>query len=69
VQTCIVHLVRSSLRFVPYKDRRAVAADLKKIYTATDRDTAADALLTQSHAWGMRLARIVEAGQLALSSL
>jgi putative transposase len=38
VQTCLVHLVRSSLRFVPYKDKRKVAADLKKIYTAVDRD-------------------------------
>ena len=28
VQTCLVHLVRSSLRFVPYKDRKRVAADL-----------------------------------------
>src|SRR5688500_12777929 len=37
VQTCLVHQVRSSLRFVPYRDKRAVAADLKKIYTATDQ--------------------------------
>ena len=42
VQTCIVHLVRASLRYVPYKDRRAVAADLRKIYTATDVDAAAE---------------------------
>src|SRR5438445_5374430 len=34
VQTCIVHLIRNSLKFVPYKDRRPVAADLKPIYTA-----------------------------------
>ncbi len=40
VQTCSVHQIRSSLRFVPYRDRRAVAADLKRIYTATDRDHA-----------------------------
>jgi hypothetical protein len=32
VQTCLVHVVRSSLRFVPYRDKRAVATDLKKIY-------------------------------------
>jgi transposase-like protein len=32
VQLCIVHMVRSSVRFVPYKDRRAVTAGLKKIY-------------------------------------
>ena len=37
-----MHLVRSSLRFVPYRDKRAVAADLKKIYTSVDVDAAAD---------------------------
>lgn len=34
VQLCIVHLVRHSLNFVPWKQRKAVAADLKLIYTA-----------------------------------
>jgi len=34
VQTCVVHLVRHSLSFVSEKERRAVAADLKKIYQA-----------------------------------
>jgi putative transposase len=33
VQLCLVHAVRSSLRFVPYKDRRIVAAGLKTIYS------------------------------------
>src|SRR5215210_446074 len=33
VQTCIVHQVRASLRFVPEKDKKKVAADLRKIYT------------------------------------
>ena len=32
VQLCIVHMVRNSLRYVSYKDRKAVAADLKRIY-------------------------------------
>ena len=32
VQLCIVHMVRNSLRYVPWKQRKAVAADLKKIY-------------------------------------
>jgi putative transposase len=58
VQTCIVHLVRSSLRFVPYKDRRAVAADLKRIYTATDQDGAADELTAFSEKWDQRFPTI-----------
>jgi putative transposase len=33
VQTCIVHLIRHSLRFVPDKHRKKVAADLRPIYT------------------------------------
>lgn len=44
VQTCIVHLIRNSLRPVPRKDRAAFAAELKKVYTAPDADAALDAL-------------------------
>jgi len=40
VQTCTVHLIRSAMRFVNYKDRRAVAKALKPIYTAADTDAA-----------------------------
>lgn len=58
VQTCIVHLVRSSMRFVPYKDRRAVAADLKTIYTAVDADAAADALERFAERWDARFPTI-----------
>ena len=51
VQTCLVHAVRAALRFVPYKDRRAVAADLKRIYTAADRDAAWDQLEAFAERW------------------
>ena len=40
VQTCVVHLIRASMRFVNYKDRKAVAKALKPIYTASDADAA-----------------------------
>ena len=40
VQLCIVHMVRNSLKFVPWKDRKAVAADLKEIYNAPTEDAA-----------------------------
>ena len=36
VQLCIVHLVRNSLRFVPWKDYKVVSTDLKSIYQATN---------------------------------
>src|SRR3954454_6428028 len=58
VQVCLVHLVRSSLRFVPYKDRRAVAADLKRIYTAVDVDAAADELQHFAEKWDERFPTI-----------
>jgi putative transposase len=54
VQTCLVHQVRASLRFVPYRDKRAVAADLKKIYTAVDADAAADELQRFADKWDNR---------------
>src|SRR5713226_8303626 len=44
VQTCIVHLIRNSLRLVARRDRQPMAAELKKIYTAPDADAAFDAL-------------------------
>jgi putative transposase len=46
VQTCVVHLIRASMRFVSYGDRKAVAALLKPIYTAADEDAALMALTT-----------------------
>jgi putative transposase len=54
VQTCIVHLIRQSLRFVPDKHRRQVAKDLKSIYTAVDADAAAEALTAFEADWGER---------------
>ncbi len=40
VQTCIVHQIRASLRYVNYRDRRTVAKDLRPIYTAANADDA-----------------------------
>ncbi len=38
VQTCIVHLIRNSLDFVSWKDRKPVVAELRKIYRAADAE-------------------------------
>jgi putative transposase len=55
VQTCIVHLIRNSLDFVSYKDRRAVAAALKEVYKAKDADAGAAALdAFATGEWGLR---------------
>jgi putative transposase len=44
VQTCIVHLIRASLRWVNYKDRKKVAAQLRSVYGAPSETAAAAAL-------------------------
>jgi transposase-like protein len=44
VQTCIVHLIRASLNYVNWKERKAMAADLKTIYRAPSADAAERAL-------------------------
>jgi putative transposase len=43
VQTCVVHLIRNSMRFVSYGQRRAIATALKTVYTAPTADAAAEA--------------------------
>jgi putative transposase len=40
VQTCTVHLIRSSMRFISYGDRKAVAAALRPVYTAPTAESA-----------------------------
>jgi putative transposase len=54
MQLCIVHLVRNSLRYVPHKDMKAVANDLKSIYRATTLDQAEDAILKFSEKWDIK---------------
>jgi putative transposase len=54
VQTCIVHQVRHSLAFVPYGDRRAVAADLREIYTAESEEAAERALTAFEKKWSSK---------------
>jgi transposase-like protein len=44
VQLCIVHMIRNSVRYVPWKDYKAVTADLKKIYQSVTEDEALLAL-------------------------
>ena len=54
VQTCIVHLVRHSLNFCSYKDRRIVAADLKNIYRAETAAAAEARLAEFERRWDKR---------------
>jgi len=59
-QTCIVHMVRASTRFVPWKERKAVCADLRAVYTAVDEQGASEALDAFDATWGTRFPMIAK---------
>ena len=59
IQTCIVHLIRNSLDFCSWKERKPVAQELKSIYRADDAQAAAAALQEfEDGPWGKRFAAI-----------
>src|ERR1035437_5998205 len=58
VQRCIVHMIRNSVKFVSYKDLKAVCADLKLIYTSANREQAAVALESFSIKWDKKYKEI-----------
>ncbi|MBX6369439.1 MAG: IS256 family transposase [Rhodospirillales bacterium] len=61
VQTCVVHLIRHSLKYVPRREREQVARDLKPISTAVDADAAQAALEAFDDKWGQRFPVITQA--------
>ncbi len=62
VQTCIVHLIRNSMDFASWKDRKAVAAELKKVYRAKDADAGKEALEAfDASPWGRKYHSIAQA--------
>lgn len=54
VQLCIVHQIRTSLRYVPEKDRKAVMADLKPVYRANNAEQGYERLLEFEEKWGKK---------------
>ncbi len=54
VQTCIVHLIRASLAFVSWKDRKAVLPDMKQIYRAETAEAASERIDTFETKWAKR---------------
>lgn len=61
VQTCIVHLIRHSLSFVSWKDRKSIMPSLRGIYRAKDAAAGWEALETfESSAWGQKYAAITQ---------
>jgi putative transposase len=59
-QLCIVHQIRNSLKFVSYKDRKKLAADLKPIYQAITEEEAQEALELFEAKWGKNYPQIAK---------
>jgi putative transposase len=53
-QLCIVHQIRNSCKYVVWKDRKAFCADLKEVYSATNKEAAAQALELLDQKWGSK---------------
>jgi len=51
IQLCIVHMVRNSVKYVPWKDYKPVTADLKRIYRSVTEEEALQALTEFSERW------------------
>ncbi len=61
VQTCIVHMIRSSMRYVSYAERKAVARDLRAVYSAPNAEEAAHQLELFDETWAKRYPMIAQA--------
>ena len=60
VQLCMVHMVRNSLKYVSYKDSKAVVRDLKEIYQAGTLESAEAALLSFGEKWKQKYPAVFE---------
>jgi len=62
LQTCIVHLIRNSLDYASWKDRKLLAAALKPVYTAVSAETAVEALdAFERGSWGQKYPTVTDA--------
>lgn len=64
VQTCVVHLIRNSMSFASWKDRKAIASALRSVYRAANADAGRAALdaLEEGH-WGRKYPAIAQSGR------
>ena len=70
VQTCIVHLLRNSMAFTSWKERKPIAAELKDIYRAVDADAGEKALAAfEAGPWGRKYPAIGQSWRRAWSEV
>jgi len=54
IQRCIIHQIRSSMKYVPYKDKKAFVADLKAVYGSVNEESALENLQYTKEKWGKK---------------
>ena len=60
VQTCVIHQIRNSLKYVASKDQKAFMADLKPVYQATSKDEAEQELASLEDKWGKKYPVVID---------
>ncbi|OOM62564.1 IS256 family transposase, partial [Clostridium beijerinckii] len=60
IQRCIIHQIRSSMKYIPYKDRKLFIADLKGIYKAVNEEVAMENLLSLKEKWSSKYPNAVK---------
>ena len=63
IQSCIIHQIRNSLKYVASKDQKEFMADLKLVYKATTKDIAEEKLLELADKWGEKYPIVIESWQ------
>lgn len=54
IQRCIIHQLRASMKYVPYKDKKAFVADLKAVYGAVNEEVALENLISAKEKWSSK---------------
>lgn len=54
IQRCIIHQLRASMKYIPHKDKKAFAKDLKAVYGAVNEEAALEALIYAKEKWGTK---------------
>ena len=60
IQTCVIHQVRHSIKYISYKDKKEFMADLKKIYKASTKEKAEQELLELEEKWGKKYPVVIK---------
>ena len=63
VQTCVVHQIRNSIKYVASKDQKQFMADLKPVYQAVTKEEAEQQLMELEEKWGKKYPVVIESWQ------